>query len=86
MSFLSTNAEFHASSIGLGVGLYSGLVNDRRPLTALVAISLGLDDVSSADDIVLSLPLSGHLIDCQREPAYVFGGLLVGYIAGRLAQ
>jgi hypothetical protein len=69
---LSTTTEWHSLAVGLGAGLATGVSGNPAPIGAAAAFALGRVPTS---DI-------GHLRDVTREPAYAFGGMAIGFVAG----
>lgn len=88
--FLSYAAEWHALTIGMGVGLTAALLFalgfvDLAVLitTAIVFTALGME----LEDYVLTkkLDLDRKVVrDVSKEPWYAIGGVIIGWIGGVL--
>lgn len=72
--FLSYSGEWHALTIGFGMGFYA----PWELQTAFVGAVIARNKQQIQNH---QFNQSGHMKDAKKEPAYTIGGLVVGNIA-----
>lgn len=91
--FLSYAGEFHALTIGIGLGIYSGFYKEPGVMAAVVGMSFGLGVAGSAQRRLRKAlekagspkELSSVIGEMRREPWYSVGGALIGFVMTAVA-
>lgn len=70
--FLSYSGEWHALTVGFGMGYYAPF--------ELQSAFVGSVFARNREQIKNKFKNSGHMKDARKEPAYTVGGLFVGNV------